>query len=371
MPDLNAVVQRMIDAGESEENIATVIGHQKRINTPAHEVAKTEPDTYAAGYWAQLKKELTPPTLAEFQGNLGQALEPMAHPQTATDFGNLLIPNMGGMNARRALTLGRQTVAKVPAAVQAARRPLGGALNAIGEIGKEIDVTKPLAQPAKLTGFIGGKLRSPNAPPSGIETYSPNVGGAPTVRGGVTPSISEEILNRKAAIRDAQSRQAMGEHPGAYGEGGLMPSGMEPTELRIGQPTDAELRASAARPRTAAPEGDMRPQDQIIEEIRNRTKQSPELRKTLDENLQRQSDTRHSELGNQPPRQMGAARPISLKSEAMSPAQWKENLAYYGADKLSQLTGLPRAEVIQRAGSMAGHLPLEAETQMMDLGGPR
>lgn len=53
--ELQPVVQRMIDAGESEENIATVIQHYKsRAITP---VAADEPDTFAGGVMKSLKAQ--------------------------------------------------------------------------------------------------------------------------------------------------------------------------------------------------------------------------------------------------------------------------------------------------------------------------
>src|SRR4051812_38537978 len=54
MPDaLQSVVQRMIDAGESEANIATVIQHYQKSGPQP--VAASEPDTFMGGALKGLK----------------------------------------------------------------------------------------------------------------------------------------------------------------------------------------------------------------------------------------------------------------------------------------------------------------------------
>lgn len=85
---LNPIVQRMIDAGESEENIATVIQHYKGQAAPAVSAldmvsGKVGRDTGAD------------PQAPDWKSNLAGALEPMAHPQTAEDFAGLLLPTGG------------------------------------------------------------------------------------------------------------------------------------------------------------------------------------------------------------------------------------------------------------------------------------
>jgi hypothetical protein len=363
MADLKTIVQRMLDNGETEENIATVIKAQfapKEKATTVSESETSDPRTAELKSLKEYARELFVPSKAQ----LAQVMEPLAHPQTVSDFGTLLLAgqggmNPGGMNVRKALQIGRGALPS--------QETVGGALKTVGGAVKRNPnpLTAPIKTAGKLTEMAGERLLKPRP-------------------------------NAVAATRDASSIQTLAQHPGAYGEGGIMPSGMTPTELQgAGEPPASmeeqmlmNRTTPASRPRTPGEINDPRPLAQIIEDIKNQSELSPELKAANTKYNQVATDARHAELartGN-PPRgasmeeelanragtkPMGAARPISIKPETMTPLQWKENLAMYGADKLSQLTGLPRAEVIQRAGSSAGHLPLEAETQMMDMGGPR
>lgn len=84
--DLQAVVQRMIDAGESEENIATVIKSAPTFQ-PRNVLAEGRTAAATGGV-----PEGVDPTQSAV-GQLNTALEPMAHPQTAGDMAGLLIPN--------------------------------------------------------------------------------------------------------------------------------------------------------------------------------------------------------------------------------------------------------------------------------------
>lgn len=120
-----AIVQRMIDAGEDEDNIATVIGHFKASDTTEPERIKTnvpppeskpfgpgspgyaqdeseikhEPDTY----WGGFKKGLTD-YFGEAVPGIKSSLESAANPQTTGDFLNLVIPSELPHIARGALS---------------------------------------------------------------------------------------------------------------------------------------------------------------------------------------------------------------------------------------------------------------------------
>ena len=80
-------------------------------------VGKDEPDTFWGGAFQSIKKDLgsflTKPFRME---DLAGMLEPLAHPQTASDFGNLMIPSSGGI--MRGM--------KAPAVAAPARKAVGG-----------------------------------------------------------------------------------------------------------------------------------------------------------------------------------------------------------------------------------------------------
>jgi len=86
---LNPIVQKMIDAGESEENIATVIKHYK-----AQAVPQVSALDMVSGKVGRDTGET--PAAPDWKSNLAGALEPMAHPQTAGDFAGLLLPGEAG-----------------------------------------------------------------------------------------------------------------------------------------------------------------------------------------------------------------------------------------------------------------------------------
>ena len=86
MPDLQAIVQRMIDAGESEENIATVIQANKQ---PTNELAGL---SSVPAVQRMRDREQQGGVLA----GVNRLLEPLAHPQTLGDYASLLIPSEAG-----------------------------------------------------------------------------------------------------------------------------------------------------------------------------------------------------------------------------------------------------------------------------------
>lgn len=125
MPDeLKPLVQRMIDAGESEENIATVIKHFGQQPPQLSAVSNEEPGTFAGGFVQSLKDQGR-----EVLAGLKPMLESAAHPQTAGDFSQLLMPS-------GAIGVGATGAAKgaemLGDAAHATRAPIGGAISAVG-----------------------------------------------------------------------------------------------------------------------------------------------------------------------------------------------------------------------------------------------
>lgn len=91
MADIKAIVQRMIDAGESEENIAKVIQHAKSQNVSVTPVSDEEPGTFWSGFGRSLKDQVLHATVDN------PMLQGAAHPQSVGDFANLLVPDAGGV----------------------------------------------------------------------------------------------------------------------------------------------------------------------------------------------------------------------------------------------------------------------------------
>src|SRR5262245_16971057 len=96
MPDqLQSIVQRMIDAGENEENIATVIQHFKAQAPPPLGMSVIE-----AGRRSAMSGDTETPPEQTFTGGLGAAMGPVAHPQSGMDIARLLtISPTNGMAA--------------------------------------------------------------------------------------------------------------------------------------------------------------------------------------------------------------------------------------------------------------------------------
>lgn len=172
MPDpaQTAIVQKMIDAGESEDNIATVIQH----------FAKSAPRV-GSGPNGFGDPEAKAPTgrLAD----LNRMLEPLAHPQTAGDFGALLVPSGGGKAVMRALEPIGAAVSKYGGAAAklagaaattmlppAVVTPARAALKVLGEL-------KPSEWNSPLT-VAGREGRAQAAVPAMVDRYKPNTSGA-------------------------------------------------------------------------------------------------------------------------------------------------------------------------------------------------
>lgn len=123
MPDqLQPIVQKMIDAGESEENIATVIQHFKG-GPPPTTTAASASDMLTGQVGRETNLSDSPAEPNVMRDNLGGMLEGMAHPQSASDLAGLLIPSGVGaaldagkayyQTAKEALTEG-STVKQLP-----------------------------------------------------------------------------------------------------------------------------------------------------------------------------------------------------------------------------------------------------------------
>lgn len=135
---LHPVVQKMIDAGESEENIATVIQHYKTAAAPASAMTARQSGfgasdrTDDAASWPA-RGGPSPTAIGQwFQEKLRPMLEQVAHPKTISDIAALLVPDAGVTATMRAGATASSSAGRSAAAV--ATSP--GARTAAAEIVK-------------------------------------------------------------------------------------------------------------------------------------------------------------------------------------------------------------------------------------------
>lgn len=128
--DLKAIVQRMIDSGESEDNIATVIRSQSTPELTEQQRA----DMNAFGDSAK------PPGLMDRVAEMGQS---MAHPQTVGDMAPLLLPNALG--------------AALTPSIRAAAEPVVNAARTVGRVAARGTATLLEEYPPLRTMVPGAK----------------------------------------------------------------------------------------------------------------------------------------------------------------------------------------------------------------------
>jgi hypothetical protein len=140
--ELRSIVQRMIDAGESENNIATVIQSYQPPPVVTGRLARHALSGDPGGY-----PEGQDPTQST-SSRIGRALQPLANPQSSTDIGRLL---MAPTDATRSM------VAYAPAAMKQAGSMARIAGNLISrtkvhpvDAALNFEVTKPLKALGRL-----------------------------------------------------------------------------------------------------------------------------------------------------------------------------------------------------------------------------
>lgn len=193
--DLNGIVQRMIDAGESEENIATVIQHFKTTSGPTP-VSPDEPGTYAGGFMKSVKQ-----TAAETGSGMIRGALRMIDPRTYLE-----ADQAKRAETQRLVRESQQHPDQFPHDVPSA--PIVGQLRKMGET---------LSTPAGGGEAIGGLLTGLALPP-----VAKGVG-----RGlqKLAPSVYEMGLNRLPAMKT--------EFPNAAQRG--IQEGIIPTQSRVQQ----------------------------------------------------------------------------------------------------------------------------------------
>ncbi len=176
--DIKAIVQRMIDAGESEENIATVIQHFTSTYQPdptmqARTAQAMSERAGALPLGHQMRSD-APDASPSFLTRIGQAMEPIAHPTTFSDIAPLLIPGTAGAGEISAPSLIRGTLRAVKAGGQAAAdgsytgAPIRFMRSAIAEVKRPLSVERYAPNLAGDSGpFVADaeRLNAPMEPP--------------------------------------------------------------------------------------------------------------------------------------------------------------------------------------------------------------
>jgi hypothetical protein len=246
--DQTAIVQKMIDAGESEENIATVIQHYKAADAPESAMKARQ-----SGFGASDRTDESPSAIGQwFETHLRPLLEQVAHPKTISDIAALLVPDQGvtasvraGVKAGTAVGRGTAAALTSPGARTAAAEIVkhgstatgayvGGAPGAIvgSTVGESIAARlRPSAAAAK----VADEAVSLPGYPRGGSTAAP-VPAAPV------PAVPAAVVDEFTAARSAKASAAR--QPGA---------GTLPDQKALNDAALAERRAAYQASQQQAP----------------------------------------------------------------------------------------------------------------------
>ncbi len=205
--NLEAIVQRMQEAGESEEDIGAVIREMSkapawtpgadslssRMTRPPQTISDTpekEPDTYWGGVGKSVKETLSNNFGPGLLRNVNSALQGPAHPESLSDMAGLLLPGVGveGAVAREAPGLLRgvrsgagKTVGGGARVAESIGRvsPETGAIigSAGGPVGAAAGAKAPGVARAVGRGLRRGQRIIEGPTPKLVEPHSPNISG--------------------------------------------------------------------------------------------------------------------------------------------------------------------------------------------------
>lgn len=236
MPDIKAVVQKMIDAGESEENIAKVIQHSKRVMvTPGDTVrARTEMNSQEEG------GEFAPSNTIKGMVSMGQG---MAHPQGILDLATLALPSDLGFGGG-AKFIGEGASRAYQAAKAAGRetKGVGGVATLPMRTFQKFRDALPSSNAARAEEFLGPTRGAKPGPPTITENVGKDLfdrnytspkpppttrarlaGKAPTLEDALQEALTMETQDAPAAshaptvgeVGGAQ-KPKVGKRPGGY-----------------------------------------------------------------------------------------------------------------------------------------------------------
>lgn len=210
--DQKAIVQRMIDAGESEENIATVIQHFK-AQTPYQPVL-------TPGRTAPL--ETGAPPDPEWMSGLKGMLQPLSHPQTAGEMATLAlttpqIPALGNVGTAAKAVYNSLPSAKsmlsgtLRAAGAVMQNPykatVGGAGRVLSRAGEAL---KPVAEAAAPAAEAAPAVEAAAPAASGSLSAEDK---AALVKQGYTPDVIQRIEQANAPVTGSLRMDPVASHP--------------------------------------------------------------------------------------------------------------------------------------------------------------
>lgn len=202
----------MIDAGESEDNIATVIKHYTS-QTASPPVSALDMASGRVG--RDTGSSDGPASAPDWKANLAGAMEPLAHPQSAGDFAALLVPSELGMG-RGGLATVKEAAQRYGSAFKAAAQDTPAGIKGIASFpmrayGKLKDAL-PSSNEKAITDFWGGAKPTaapsrPVTPPSGPDIIDRNLrqpsAAAPSTPAAASAADTETLL-RQAGMDPAK-----------------------------------------------------------------------------------------------------------------------------------------------------------------------
>ena len=224
--DLKTIVQRMLDAGESEANIGTVIQHFNRTHA-------TQPSLGQMMENRPIDEAGNPIEPTGRMANLVESLRPLAQPKSLGDFSSLLLPNamgklpLAGRNIRQVYRDALETHPKTTGIWQGIKDFTGELLNTKKPIGASpASLGTPLLQLGEKPSNVPSPFYAGGAAPVKLESQAagmspvaqvtapkpPVPGGIGTAPPGLVQAHTEALHNVSADARDAL-RATEAEHP--------------------------------------------------------------------------------------------------------------------------------------------------------------
>jgi hypothetical protein len=298
------------------------------------ETVTDEPDTWIGGFLQSIVTGGKPGGIPGVRKELLESgmLDSAAQPESLGDFLQLLVPQ--GVN--RGVNLGQEIINSGAAR---ARQAQPGMLNRVRGFwrGALEDINPPSMKDTRRLMGLDGQPVGPTTTQiggGGQDLYDVYKGNRPSRLPYDTPNPLERRQSDVGPPVGTRERRTIFEEGQQSGSQAAQETAerMRPSDRAVPVERVDEL---------AGKFGGQQPTDALLEEL--------------------------SRIEGAPSHMRGGAAPrvVSLKPDKMSPEQWAEARRYYGADKLADLTGLTREQVLQRAPGPS-RVPLEIENLLMD-----
>lgn len=386
MPDIKAVVQRMIDAGESEENIAKVIQHAKSVMI-------TPGDTVQAR--AHMNEQEGPAPSGTIKGmvSMGQS---MAHPGIDTETGKakstlgtlgdaamLAIPSMLGMEGRSITDAGSRYWQGTKAAARDTKSMRDVATLPVRAYQKVKDAL-PSSNEAAVEEFLG-PTRGPK-----YEPKPPTINGAADVVDRNMPAVKRAPVpappQAKAPTLDEALQQALEQNMGADPARSSTSADVVPTggsqKPRLGKrpggyTTDIPARGEAPAPvetPPAAPSGKSAkfeestsdPLDELMNALHG-DEASPHINPEGHGTMAADKPHFNSrEVSTIMGRTGGQMLPNSQMADVASSLRRLKGSRDAGRAMFPEMTAAERGELVKKLAPGPSQVPLEAEQRITD-----